>query len=313
MSVILLSCLSALMLAPVPKDYIWWAPPHEYLKDHAIVEKDGVYHLFSICGTAGQDWLLPWRNGNEERFLHATSKDLRTWQVEGYVLRPGDTGSPDASKIWAPHIIKHESTYYMFYTGVTHEKEEGWSDHVETICLATSTDLTNWTKHTANPVFRAPEWAEHTTAPIACRDPMVMRDDEGKRWIMYYTALVRKDDKLQSAVGVAVSTDLLKWDDVGCIVTDERNGSTESCFVTKRSGKYYLFMNDRLSVSDDPITGWSEPKPYAGRPAGFAGEILEHKGHQLRTAIGKDDKHFHITVTKIMWRTDNCSFEPYAL
>jgi sucrose-6-phosphate hydrolase SacC (GH32 family) len=290
--------------------YTWWAPPHEYLKDHTIIEKDGVFHLFSICGTAGQDWLQPWTNNNEETFLHAISKDLLNWEMKGYVLRTGSEGEADYSKIWAPHVILHNGVYYMFYAGVTHEKE-GWTDHVETICLATSTDLEHWTKHKPNPVYRAPGWATGSQPPIAARDPMVIRDEENKHWIMYYTALYPVKDGLKNAVGIAISDDLINWKDAGIAVKDDRNGATESPFVVKRDGKYYIFMNDRISVSDDPVKGWSEPKPYSSPAPGFAGEVILHKGKYLRTVVGKDGKHFHITTSEIIWQNDNCSFRPW--
>lgn len=291
--------------------YTWWAPPHEYLKDHTIIEKDGKFHLFSICGTAGQDWIKPWRNNNEETFLHAVSTDLMNWETIGYVLRTGHKGQPDHSKIWAPHIIEHNDAYYMFYTGVTHEQKEGFADHIETICLATSTDLENWAKHPSNPVLRAPAWAVGDTPPIAARDPMVLQDTDNNRWIMYYTTFLQSDAGLKHAVGVATSTDLINWKDAGHTVTDDRNGATESPFVVKRDGKYYLFMNDRISISTDPIKGWSEPKPYAAPPPGFAGEVVLFNGKYLRTVVGKDANHFHITATEIIWQDDNCSFKPY--
>lgn len=314
----ILSCIAAVSLvalcaASVGSDeQIWWAPPHQYLKDHTITKKDGVFHLFSICGTAGEDWIRPWRNNNEETFLHATSKDLLKWEVAGYVLRTGNASDPDYSKIWAPHIVEYNGTYYMFYAGVTHEEKEGYGDHIETICLATSTDLENWTKCKSNPVFRAPAWATGEKPPIAARDPMVLRDEQHKRWIMYYTALLPvKDKPWKSVVGVAVSDDLLHWKDAGIAVQDDRNGSTESAFVVKHDGKYYMFVNDRISISSDPIKGWSEPKAYASPAPGFAGEVIEHKGKYLRTTVGKDGKHFHITASEIIWQGDNCSFKPY--
>lgn len=311
---ILSACLLAVLCCSVgaqDNGYTWWAPPHEYLKDHTIIEKDGKYHLFSICGTAGQDWLKPWRNNNEETFLHAVSTDLLSWETVGYVLRTGDKGQPDHSKIWAPHIIENNGTYYMFYAGVTHEQKEGFADHIETICLATSTDLENWTKHPNNPVFRAPAWAVSENPPIAARDPMVLRDGDNNRWIMYYTTFLQSDSGLKHAVGIATSTDLTTWKDAGTAVTDDRNGATESPFVVKCEGKYYLFMNDRISVSTDPVKGWSTPKSYASPAPGFAGEVVIRNGKYLRTVVGKDANHFNITTSEIIWQNDNCSFKPY--
>jgi hypothetical protein len=102
-----------------------YAEPGGYVVDHALIKKDGLHHLFYIRGIAATNWPeYPLFN-----FGHAVSHDLKNWEIRQPVLQCPQTGW-DQYQVWAPHIIEHEGTYYMFYTGVNRNVSQA-------ICLAT--------------------------------------------------------------------------------------------------------------------------------------------------------------------------------
>ena len=120
----------------------------EYVKDYYVFREADTFHLFYNVGNAGetQQWF---EAGNEKAFGHATSKDLKTWEHHPRVLE-AVPGSWEGMVVSAPSIIKHNETYYMFYTG--------FDDRVpgkQTVGLATSKDLFTWERHPGNPVYEA--------------------------------------------------------------------------------------------------------------------------------------------------------------
>ena len=142
------------------KDPMVYETPFKFVKDFSIIQDDkGIFHIFSITGEfyKGHDWMP---NGNERTFSHGTSNDLINWEYHKPVLSISDNDYSDGEgkyenrNIWAPHIVKKGDTYYMFYTSV--------NSHVsQSVSLATSKDLFNWTKHKNNPVatMEGVEWA----------------------------------------------------------------------------------------------------------------------------------------------------------
>ncbi|MHB9013229.1 MAG: family 43 glycosylhydrolase, partial [Ignavibacteriaceae bacterium] len=90
-----------------------FAEPGGYVVDHALIEKNGVSHLFYIRGVAATNWPeFPLYN-----FGHAVSKDLINWQIEKPVLQCPDSGWDDY-QVWAPYILRYNGKYWMFYAGV---------------------------------------------------------------------------------------------------------------------------------------------------------------------------------------------------
>ena len=83
---------------------------------------------------------------------YATSVDGISWQrdtINNPVLEPGVTGLWDGKWVWYPQILLIDNMYYMYYAGTN----IGYWGKVE-VGLATSTDgITQWTKHSENPVL----------------------------------------------------------------------------------------------------------------------------------------------------------------
>jgi hypothetical protein len=275
----------------------WYAPAGEYCKDHTIIERDGLFHLFSISGTAGTSWYY---TNSESKLSHSVSADLRRWEFRGHVLSArGElmAGAPGTrpwreDKVWAPHCIEADGRYHMFYTAVEHQhtaRDEfdlttGREIHVERICVATSTDLEQWTA-SPTPVFE--ETADTSAHPgRALRDPMVLRDEGRGIWVMYVTMLTAEG---RNAVGALTSPDLADWSFERFVYIERQDAetTTESPFVTTWADSFFLFMNDGYAVSDDVLEPFGEVRGYSGRVPGWgAGENLLVDGMLRRSLIG---------------------------
>lgn len=239
-----------------------------YINDHCFIHgADGLWHLFGITHA---DPAAPLQ---ERIFAHATAKDLL--QIPWDKQAPALTYAPEApweeEHLWAPHVIDHEGTYYMFYCA-------GDKDHTAyKLHLATSQDLVTWTRHPNNPIV---------VDGFDARDPFIMR--EGDQWLMYYTATTAPTGG-QYVVACVTSTDLVNWGDKKVVYTDPTSGTyggpTESPFVVRRGEKYFLFIGPRpgydgteVFVSDDPLQWKIEDK---------IGYIPAHASEVIRDIDGK--------------------------
>lgn len=193
-----------------------------YINDHTLIQDfGGRWHVFGIWHPE------PAAPLDETMFLHASTQDLTgaEWTVHEPVLHArtelGET------HVWAPHVIRHDGLYWMFYAG-------GTADHTAyRMTLATSPDLLTWTPH--EPVL--------FEDGFDARDPMVIHD--GTRWLMYYTRNSAPDGGFHQ-VGVRSSDDLLTWSDPSVAyqstVTGTYGGPTESPFVVRRGQGWILFV-----------------------------------------------------------------------
>jgi len=98
--------------------------PFKFIQDFSIVQgPHGRWHIFSITGDplAYRDW---GPGGNHRTFSHGSSADLRNWTYHKPALTISDDTYPDGNgmykdrNVWAPHVVFHDGTYYMFYTSV---------------------------------------------------------------------------------------------------------------------------------------------------------------------------------------------------
>src|SRR5690606_915946 len=80
---------------------------------------------------------------------------------------------------------------------------------VQTICLATSTDLDTWVKHPDNPILTG-DGVRYMANYF--RDPYVFFNQEDNCWWMLLgSRVVGRPDARAGCVGLAKSTDLLHW------------------------------------------------------------------------------------------------------
>jgi beta-fructofuranosidase len=239
-----------------------YAPPARtgsawYINDHCFIQgPDGRWHLFGITQAEPA-------KPQQERFLaHATSRDLNgtQWKTEPDVLPI----EGDETVIWAPHIVRQEGIYYLFYCG-------GGRGNLYHINLATSRDLDHWERHAANPLV---------TDGYDGRDPMVLK--LGDEWVLYYTATSTPAGG-NHIVAAVTSRDLVHWSKRRVVFTHPSQGTyggpTESPFVVPHDGRYYLFICENapynstaVYVSSDPFA-WT-PDALVGRVPAHAAEVI---------------------------------------
>lgn len=187
--------------------------PAHWVWDFWIADDGDLFHLYYLhAPTSLGHESLRHRNA---RIGHATSPDLRTWTDLGPVLGPGGPGDVDETATWTGSVVRDDDgVWRMFYTGSRFLAPDAMPN-IETVAVATSTDLHTWTKHPElslsadaglYEVLGDGTWREE-----AWRDPWVFRGEDG-RWHMLVTARARAgegDDR--GVVGHAVSDDLATW------------------------------------------------------------------------------------------------------
>ncbi|HUI42715.1 MAG TPA: glycoside hydrolase family 130 protein [Terriglobia bacterium] len=123
-----------------------------------------------------------------------------------------------------PRLVEIYGTYYLTYTGYNNVDGVGKDRKDAQLCLATSTDLRNWTRREVIlPAYQG-KWNVGWTKSGA----IVPEKINGKYW-MYYLGDARDAG---SQMGLASSTDLLHWTDVaGRPVVRSRPGTFDSKVV----------------------------------------------------------------------------------
>lgn len=238
--------------------------PFKFVKDFSIIrDQQGLWHVFSITGDfiEGHAWDT---EGNERTFSHGTSKDLRNWTYHNPVISISDETYPDGNgkfkdqNVWAPHVIYHKGLYYMFYTSV--------NSHIsQSVSLATSKDLFNWTEHDKNPVFTLEnlDWATWgRTHWSDGRDPAIFKD--GDTFYMLTTAHSAIAEP-RGILSVAESKDLIHWTNPQIAL--RYLAAMESSQIWKHKDKYFMTTSAHGQgtwISDRPDKGWKKldfPRP----------------------------------------------------
>jgi GH43 family beta-xylosidase len=241
-----------------------------YVNDHSIIrDAAGTWHLFGITDTE------PPHAGGEQSFGHATAPSLTgPWTRQA----PALTASPAYGEtyLWAPHVIRDGSTYYMFYSG-------GGSDPNDTaINLATSTDLVTWTRRPQGPLFRDGHLA---------RDPFITR--VGTTWVMYYTATETPTGGA-NLVLYRTSTDLVTWSARRVAYRDPATlamgHTTESPQVVAQGGWWYLFTGPRgtANAAGNPsATVYRSRDPFHFNHADRVGHLRAHAPEVVQDTGGQ--------------------------
>jgi beta-fructofuranosidase len=224
---------------------------HTWILDHA-----GVYHLFFQSESLY----------HPTQIEHYTTIDFQHLDYVGTALTV-NPGAWDGDALWAPHIVEHDGSYYMFYTGVAGEGP----DAVQRIGLATSRDLTTWTRASINRctgttgdgcIYECDEpwttWGGTSGSyNQQCRDPFVMWDGDAQRWLLFTTA---RHTNAAGVVTVASASELTTWAGAGYLDATRRiasgveaqttGGQCENPFVVATGGAYYLIFTDWEDAED---------------------------------------------------------------
>jgi beta-fructofuranosidase len=235
---------------------------------------------------------------------HATSRDLKRWQVLPDALAPGPQGSWDDLATWTGSVIERDGGWHMLYTG-TNRSESGL---IQRIGLAVSDDLERWEKHPGNPVIEADgRWYElldrDRWRDQSWRDPWLY--DHGRDGTVHALITARARTGSPDGAGViaqARSNDLTTWEvlppltepgdfaQVECpqlVSAGGRHHILFSCLAedhstgrVSRTGREgvtgtFVFHSDHL---DGPFTATTSP--IAGPELGpvYAGRLVPHEG-----------------------------------
>jgi beta-fructofuranosidase len=162
---------------------------------------DGSMHLFYLSSPVGP---LDYPERVRTTWQHARSRDLVVWEELASAVEPGPVGSYDGDGVWTGSVIEHEGTFYLFYTG-----HHVGATNPQTICVATSDNLVDFTKASVNPLISPPDWCE----PIDWRDPFVFWNAQERRWWMLIAARLAEGPYWRrGCIVLATSNDLVDWE-----------------------------------------------------------------------------------------------------
>ena len=244
------------------------------INDHCFIrDRNGTWHMFGILG------IEPHGPITGRVFAHATAKSFT--QVP-WVKKPSALKVDSRSKethLWAPHIIFHNGTYYMYYCA-------GGKDRTKyKIHLATSKDLERWRRHPENPMI---------VDGFDARDPFILR--VGNEWVMYYTATSTPSGG-DHIVAYQTSQDLIHWHNRRIAFRDNTRGTgggpTESPTVVRRGKYYYLFIGPRGGYVGTDV--FRSENPFRWELKDHTGHIRAHAAEVIRDVDGK-------------WYVSHCGF-----
>lgn len=229
------------------------------INDHCFIRaNDGTWHFYGIGGNRG--------------FAHGTSESLlnTNWPQADYPF-PVSWNPWREIHLWAPHVVKHNDLYYMFYCAGS---KTGYNYRMH---LATSPDLKNWTRHEENPLF---------ADGFDARDPMVLK--VGEQWVMYYCANTSYMGG-NHIVAYRLSKDLVHWGERHVAFVDPRRhkagGPTESPFVVRRGDTFYLFIGPREGYVGTDV--FASKDPFKWHLEDKAGHIDAHAAEVVRDTDGR--------------------------
>lgn len=217
-----------------------YRPDGMVMWDTWFVEDRGQVHMFHLQRLAAGSK----RSAAEADHIgHAVSRDLIHWRECPLTVGPGEAGGLDDLQPWTGCAVVHQGTFHLFYT-MRSSRENARSQRIG---LATSSDLTNWSRHPQNPVIRPdPRWYVHEGKPqpekkVDCRDLIVVRDPAAQGWLGFYAATVPAEEEAEGACIAAVrSRDLIHWDPLPAAFRPQRYGEVEVPDVFLLGGRWWM-------------------------------------------------------------------------
>ena len=255
---------------------------------------------FSIWRAADGTWQL-WscvrrtkERGNTRLLYRWEGKSLTdpNWTPMGIAMRADEALGETPGGLQAPHVVKRDGRYLMFYGDWEH------------ICAATSDDGKTFVRR-PGPGGKSGMFTEGKGNNT--RDPMVLNIDG--LWHCYYTAYPNK----QGAVFCRTSKDTIKWSDSKTVAFGGQAGtnavSAECPFVVELNDRFYLFRTQRYGKdavtsvyhSRDPLNvGVNDDAGHLVTTLPIAApEVIEHEGQWYVAALLPSLK--GIQVTRMTW------------
>jgi hypothetical protein len=115
------------------------------VNDHTFVQgPDKTWHLFGITHPKP----LVWDKDPGRQLAHATARTLlqSPWEARPFAVKR-DWEKYREYLLWAPYVLRHDGTYYMFVCVGDPASHSRYRIH-----LLTSPDLENWTRSPDNPM-----------------------------------------------------------------------------------------------------------------------------------------------------------------
>ena len=251
---------------------------HHWVWDFWLADDGELFHMYYLHAPKSLgDERLRHRNA---QIGHATSSDLVSWTDLGVVLQPGGAGEFDETATWTGSVVRgDDEVWRMFYTGSRFASETSTAN-VQTVGVASSTDLHTWVK-SPGPIARAdPHWYEtlgtSSWPEEAWRDPWVFRDSSGDGWHMLVTARSSHGpDDERGVIGHATSADLEQLASAASPErTRQRLRSPRSAAARDEStdGMLLLFSCDTAALSHARKDRGERGGIWALEPGAVAGE-----------------------------------------
>lgn len=256
---------------------------------------------FAVWQAANGKWQL-WscirkaNCGGKTRLFYRWESDSLTspnWKPMGIAMKADTKLGENEGGMQAPHVIKHDGKYHLFYGDWSH------------ICHAVSDDGVTF-ERVIQPDGETDLFG-HADGKGRARDIM-MFDFDGL-WHGYYCG----DADNQGAIYLRTTSDFKNWSEPKMVSFGGESGtgrySSECPFVVERGGLYYLFRTQkygpesitRVYVSDDVTKfGKDEDEQYLVTDLPIAApEIVQHDGQEYLVATNLNLK--GIRIAKLKW------------
>ena len=271
---------------PTPLHY---HPRGMYMWDTWYLQQGDTTHLFHLQ-VKRPNSRRP--DADEGTIGHAVSKDLIHWEELPTAVRRGP-GDYDGGFLYTGCAVESAGTIFLFYCGNSYPSNMPRAR--EAMCLATSRNGIDFTKHPGNPIIDpdpnryyvakdppAP-FPHHAQKDTDCRDLAVVRDPAGNGWLGYVVMRLKgQPDAFHSAcIALCRSKDLMQWEVGPPCCTPNRFNCFEVPDVFEMDGKWYMIAltGDGYGQSQrwsDPATTCGTIVFQAARPEGPFEEVRDN-------------------------------------
>ena len=225
---------------------VHYQPAGDIFGDPIPFYHDGVHHVFYL------------KKGS---WYHLTSRDLVTWQELGPAIVPDENDRTIATG----SIVEKDGVFHAFYTTAS-RKDRG--PGMPSVRVATSRDLTKWTKEPGPPLLLlkrdVPAVGTYNTF-ANWRDPHVFFNPKVKEWWLAIAAHEKTATgyPYAGAVALATSRDLRKWTVQKPPLLTTREIVASECPDVFPLGDdwamVYYTDTTRIRLADDPSGPWRRP------------------------------------------------------